>query len=258
MAITKQEAISTVSKVVEAANIAESISSLCKRVDSDNIIFYSSPGKYEVAFKITDLLRDAITTLGIVFDESKTHIHVRDTNLVDMMAILYDNDKCGDNAYTRILNCTNNNQYKSPIVKMVKVHPDAVIPSKAHGSDVGYDLTVIDIAKVIKKDKIIMFDSGIQARIPWGTYLEIVPRSSLSKTGWMMANSIGIIDPSYRGNLMVACIKVDPDAAPLQLPFRGFQLIVRKQEHMTVVECENTDDSSTKTTRGAGGFGSTN
>ena len=95
MAITNQEAISTVSKVVEAANIAEAISSLCKLVDSDNILLYSSPGKYEVAFKITDLLRNAITTLGIVFDESETHIRVRDTNLVDMMAILYDNDKCG-------------------------------------------------------------------------------------------------------------------------------------------------------------------
>jgi len=84
--------------------------------------------------------------------------------------------------------------------------------------------------------------------------LEVVPRSSLSKTGWMLANSVGIIDPSYRGNIMVAVIKVDPNAQPLTLPFRGFQLVVRKQFHVDMVNADELDE----TNRGHGGFGSTN
>ena len=241
-----------------------------------------------------DTIRDAITTLGIPYatnmstanNEANMSITVCDTNLIDMLAILHVNNAIPDVVMDKYLDwplsmpMSMPMSISVPIVKMIKMDPDAVIPAKTRGSDVGYDLTVIKVHKVMSPDRIIMFDSGIQARIPWGTYLEIVPRSSLSKTGWMMANSVGIIDPSYTGNLLVVCIKVDPDAAPLTLPFRGFQIIVRKQHHMTVqavVEEEEENDRvgagatattatatsttsktfTTSTTRGSGGFGST-
>ena len=208
-------------------------------------------------FYNSSIIRDAITTLGIPYVHTDAHITVVGTNMVDMLAIMLQNEVIGPEILS---NCfqKHGQQQPQPIVKMIKMDPDAIIPSKARGSDVGFDLTVIKVHKVIS-DWVVMFDSGIQARIPWGTYLEIVPRSSLSKTGWMMANSVGIIDPSYTGNLLVACIKVDPDAPPLALPFRGFQIIVRKQHTMTVEEVEEEDANSdiSKTVRGSGGFGST-
>ena len=152
----------------------------------------------------------------------------------------------------------------SPLVfKVIKVDPDAIVPCKARGSDVGYDLTVIKVAKVMRPGSTIMYDSGIQVRIPWGYYIEIVPRSSLSKSGWMLANTIGIIDPSYQGNLLVALVRVDPTAPEIELPFRGFQLIVRRQHHMKICDGndngnDDNDDNDIVTTRGTGGFGSTN
>jgi dUTPase len=47
--------------------------------------------------------------------------------------------------------------------------------------------------------------------------------------------------------------KVDDTLPDIELPFRGFQLIVRKQYDVQVVEVDVLDE----TTRGDGGFGST-
>jgi dUTP pyrophosphatase len=88
---------------------------------------------------------------------------------------------------------------------------------------------------------------------PPGYHTEVVARSSLSKSGYILANAIGIIDNSYRGNIMVALRKVDHKAASIALPARVAQLIVRKTED---VELELVDELCI-TERGNGGFGST-
>ena len=106
-----------------------------------------------------------------------------------------------------------------------------------------------------------MYDSGISVVAPIGHYIEIVPRSSLSKLGHMMANSIGIIDPDYRGTLKVVLTQVDDSAEPISLPFTKFQLILRTAVETDVQVHTLTDNQhrqySTSTVRGDGGFGST-
>lgn len=139
-----------------------------------------------------------------------------------------------------------------PVCKILKTDDAAIVPNKTHESDVGYDLTIIKEFKRLGPNTI-MYDTGIIAVAPDGYYLEIVPRSSLSKTGWMLANSVGIVDPSYRGSLLVAVVQVDPLAEPLPIPFRGFQLVIRKQHFVEMVEVTNVEE----TVRGDGGFGST-
>jgi deoxyuridine 5'-triphosphate nucleotidohydrolase len=156
-------------------------------------------------------------------------------------------------------------EFFGPVCKFRRTLPDAVIPGKTHGSDVGYDLTVVSLVKEefaggMRSRSRRLYDSGIQLEIPYGYYIEVVPRSSFSKTGWMLSNSVGIIDPSYRGNLLVSITQVldDEHCLPIQLPFRGFQLIVRRQEHMRFVELDPLDvDALGQTARGDGGFGST-
>lgn len=81
------------------------------------------------------------------------------------------------------------------------------------------------------------------------------PRSSISKTPLMLANSTGIIDCGYRGDLIGA--------------FRSFQSPYTVEKHTRLlqichpwmcpihVELVKTADELTDTTRGAGGFGST-
>ena len=69
----------------------------------------------------------------------------------------------------------------------------------------------------------------------------------------MLANSIGIIDSSYRGELLIALSKIDDNSSDIQFPFRCCQLIMRKQVFPILEEINETSDSS----RGDGGFGST-
>ena len=137
-------------------------------------------------------------------------------------------------------------------IKYLMKDKTAVIPTKAFYNDVGYDLTVIDIFKVVS-EHITIFETGIAVSPPEGYYLEIIPRSSLSKSGYMLANSIGIIDPSYTGTLKIALIKVDKNTPNIELPFKCCQLVLRKLENskLQLVECFQ------ETERGDGGFGST-
>jgi deoxyuridine 5'-triphosphate nucleotidohydrolase len=137
--------------------------------------------------------------------------------------------------------------------RVFKTRRDAIIPFKTRESDVGFDLTIIDIKKQIN-NVCILYTTGISVQPPFGYYSEIVPRSSIIKSGYMLANNIGIIDNSYTGELMIALVKVDPEAAPIELPFRGFQLIFKKQEFPEMQVVDVIGD----TIRGDGGFGSTN
>jgi deoxyuridine 5'-triphosphate nucleotidohydrolase len=139
-----------------------------------------------------------------------------------------------------------------PKCRVLKVSQDAVLPTKNKFSDVGYDLTIVKKAKEWLNN-ITLYDTGIKIQVEHGYYAEVVPRSSLSKSGYMLANSVGVIDPSYTGNLFVALVKVDPTAPDIQLPFRCCQLVIRHQIHADVVEVK---DEFALTSRQEGGFGS--
>jgi dUTP pyrophosphatase len=138
-------------------------------------------------------------------------------------------------------------------IKIKLVDENAVIPSKTRGSDAGYDLNIIRLHKQLTP-KTALYDTGIQIEIPAHHYVEIVPRSSISKTGYMLANNVGIIDSAYKGNLYVALTKIDESMPDIELPFRICQLILRKQYFMNFEQTENI----AATSRNDGGFGSTN
>lgn len=140
---------------------------------------------------------------------------------------------------------------KIPTFKFKKNIEGAYAPFKNRPSDTGFDLHAIKLKSI--KGNVHYLDTGISVEPPPGFYFDIVPRSSLSKTGWMLANSVGIIDASYRGNIIIALIKVDSNAKDLELPLRLVQLIPRQLIYMNHVEISDFDE---RTVRGDGGFGS--
>ena len=87
----------------------------------------------------------------------------------------------------------------------------------------------------------------------------LAPRSSIWKSGVTMANSMGIIDASYRGELMGACLPiVGADAGTevkLAVGDRLFQILAPDMGHISSVVVRPLEELDT-TTRGAGGFGS--
>ena len=137
-------------------------------------------------------------------------------------------------------------------IKVKMTHGQAVIPSKAHESDSGYDLTIIE--KVKENGNMVMFDTGIAVEPPDGFYIDVAPRSSIYKSGYIFANSFGVIDSSYRGSIKVVLIKIDENAPEIELPCRIGQMILRPLIQADITPVLELD----KTVRGDGGFGSSN
>jgi deoxyuridine 5'-triphosphate nucleotidohydrolase len=135
--------------------------------------------------------------------------------------------------------------------KYVKTRKDAVSPSKTNITDSGYDITILELIKTV--GEVEFYSTGLKISPVFGYYGEIVPRSSISKTGYMLANSIGIIDRSYIGEILVPLIKINKDMPNLQLPCKLMQYIPRTIAHHEFIEVESLEETS----RGEGGFGST-
>jgi deoxyuridine 5'-triphosphate nucleotidohydrolase len=136
-------------------------------------------------------------------------------------------------------------------VQWVKCLPEARPPAKARASDSGYDLTLVQAGE--RRGPVQFFHTGLKLQPSYGWYLDLVPRSSLSKTGYMLANSVGVIDRSYVGEILVPLAKIDPSAPDLALPARVVQVIPRPIVHAEMVEVTSLES----TDRGSGGFGST-
>lgn len=132
----------------------------------------------------------------------------------------------------------------------VTLEEDAVMPTKAHDSDSGYDLTLTRLKS--SSGNVEVYHTGVRVAPPEGHYFDMVARSSLYKFGYILANSVGIIDNQYRGEILVALLKTRDDAT-LELPFRACQLIPRKIINFGMQLVGSLDS----TERGTGGFGST-
>lgn len=137
-------------------------------------------------------------------------------------------------------------------LRFIRSRQNAVVPKRAHETDTGYDLTIVDKVQEFNS-KTTLYTTGIKIQLENGFYAEIVPRSSLSKSGYILANSVGIIDETYQGELMIAVTKIVDEVPDLQLPFRGFQLIIRRRVNAHFTEVEFFEE---KTERSEGGFGS--
>ena len=82
----------------------------------------------------------------------------------------------------------------------------------------------------------------------------LYPRSSISKTGLRLANSVGIIDSGYRGELTAFVDNVYESVWPIESGVRLFQICTPDLSPFSRVELVDELDG---TARGAGGFGST-
>lgn len=138
-----------------------------------------------------------------------------------------------------------------PLFRWAKTLPNAVPPAKEFASDSGFDVTLIERGR--RHGNVEFFRTGIRVQPAFGWYFDLVARSSITKTGYMLANAIGVIDRAYVGEVLVPLVKIDPAAPDLPLPARVVQLIPRPIVTGEVVEVAELEG----TARGSGGFGST-
>ena len=121
-----------------------------------------------------------------------------------------------------------------------------------HIGDAGLDLYVLeDIHFEPCETKAIKL--GISCEPEDGIAYYLFPRSSISKTPLRMANSIGLIDGGYRGEIMAVCDNIKSEAYTAEKGQRLFQLVATDSSPIQYELVEELE----MTTRGTGGFGST-
>ena len=121
--------------------------------------------------------------------------------------------------------------------------------------------------KLIKSGETLFIDFGIKCemeQIPtsWDSESEplpslsyyLYPRSSISKTPLRMANSVGIIDAGYRGNIIAAVDNTSSEDYTIKAGQRLFQICSPTLLPFGLIL---VDELSLRE-RGTGGFGSTN
>ena len=134
-------------------------------------------------------------------------------------------------------------------VKIIKLHPDAVIPKYAKRGDAGMDLTAVEMERAWD---VVTYKTGLAVEIPpWHVGL-LFPRSSVYKTSMVLSNCVGVIDSGYRGEIMLK-FREQTNSNPYEVGDRIGQLIIMPYPR---VDFELVDEL-TSTDRGSGGYGST-
>lgn len=140
-------------------------------------------------------------------------------------------------------------------VKIKKLNQEATIPEYATTGDAGLDLTAISKTKPAQfTDGSIVYGTGLAIEIPEGYVGLLFPRSSISRYGLMLTNSVGVIDSSFRGEIQLK-FKPVGNYSPLEYGVgeRVGQLIILPYPQIELVEAQELSDSE----RGSGSYGST-
>lgn len=140
-------------------------------------------------------------------------------------------------------------------IRVKKLNDNAVIPTRGSEYAAGYDLySCIDEDLYIPSGKTKKIGTGIAMEIPHGYFGAIYARSGLAtKKGLRLANSVGVIDEDYRGEIIVPIFNDSNFGETIKPGERIAQLIIQKYEEADFVETEELNDTKRK----AGGFGST-
>lgn len=137
-------------------------------------------------------------------------------------------------------------------MKVKLVNEYAQLPTRGSKDAAGLDLYCPFHIKV-PADSQKKIPLGISVEIPQGYMGLLVPRSSMSKTPLRCANSVGIIDADYRGELSIAYENISCSDYTI---FRGDRIAQLIIVPIAIVDVEEAQTLS-ETERGDGGYGST-
>jgi dUTP pyrophosphatase len=90
------------------------------------------------------------------------------------------------------------------VVVLERSDPEVDVPApiRATPGSAAFDLAAAETVR-LRAGRITRVRTGLKARAPRGTFLEVRPRSGLASKGVVMANGPGTIDRDYAGELLV-------------------------------------------------------
>ena len=134
-----------------------------------------------------------------------------------------------------------------------RLDPTVELPSYAYAGDAGLDLRASESVVLTPLERRLV-STGLAIAIPEGYAGFVQPRSGLAlRKGLSMANTPGLIDAHYRGELKVCAVNLDSqNDIVIERGERIAQLVIQKVPVVTLTEVDELDE----TDRGTGGFGS--
>ena len=140
-------------------------------------------------------------------------------------------------------------------IKIKKLDQRAKIPTKGSDAAAGYDLyACLDKTVEIQPHETVLIHTGIAVSIPNNCWGGIYARSGKSiKEGIRPGNCVGVIDPDYRGEILVAAHNDSKNIRIVEPGERIAQFVLMERFLCEWQEVEELDD----TDRGDGRLGST-
>jgi dUTP pyrophosphatase len=148
-------------------------------------------------------------------------------------------------------------------IKFKKLTPEAKTPYRKIDIDAGFDIYATSI---VETPEYIQYNTGIAVEIPEGYVGLVFPRSSVTKYDLMLKNSVGVIDASYRGEIMCRFYgtkTINYNVGNKSATIYGdnkfndgdrvAQIVFMELPKITLIEVNELSD----TERGSGGFGHT-
>ena len=138
-------------------------------------------------------------------------------------------------------------------IRIKKLRDTAKIPTRGSNNAAGYDLYAdIETPITIEPGSVMKIGTGISTQLPPYMAALIFPRSGLStKKGLRLANCVGLVDPDYRGEYIVALYN-DSEIPQTVMPGeRIAQIVFSPFYEANFIETDELND----TERGEGGFG---
>jgi len=126
----------------------------------------------------------------------------------------------------------------------------AKTPTKAHGSDAGFDLVATEVNAT---PNYIEYKTGLSFAIPEGYSGFLFPRSSISKKALSLCNSVGVIDSGYRGEVTARFNRLDDGGSRYNIGDKVAQMVILPTPQVQMIEVESLGRD---TDRGSGGYGS--
>lgn len=138
-------------------------------------------------------------------------------------------------------------------VNVKRLDPTVELPAYAYEGDAGLDLRANESVDIAPFERVLI-PTGLAISIPDGYAGFVQPRSGMAlKRGLTIANTPGLIDAHYRGELKVIAVNLDSQQTiHIERGERIAQLVIQQVPVVHLTEVDELD----KTDRGSGGFGS--
>lgn len=133
-------------------------------------------------------------------------------------------------------------------IKVKKLAAEAILPTYARPGDAALDVFAITKTKT---EKFVEYGTGLAFEVPPGHMMLVFPRGSISNKDLILANSVGVLDSGYRGELKLRFRQTGQD--DYQIGERVGQILVLPLPEVEWEEVAELNNSQ----RGEGRFGST-